>query len=51
MHDLAVRGGTTVDGSGRERLDAAVTVCLPIFEDGERTGAVPGRRVRGPRSC
>jgi len=40
MHDLVVRDGVIVDGSG------AVT-----YQDGTATGAMPGQLVRGPQAA
>jgi N-acyl-D-aspartate/D-glutamate deacylase len=89
VHDLVIRGGTVVDGSGasrfsgdvaidagrinavggragaaRREIDADGLLVTPgwvdihthydgqvTFENGELTGALPGRLVRGPQSA
>ncbi|HEV2334710.1 MAG TPA: hypothetical protein VGS13_04380 [Stellaceae bacterium] len=50
MHDIAIRGGTILDGTGAAAVTgdyrATLVAGTPVFEDAEDTGARPGRLVR-----
>jgi N-acyl-D-aspartate/D-glutamate deacylase len=49
VHDLPAGGRRLVQRA--EGYGATVVAGEVTFEDGERTGALPGRLVRGPRAC
>lgn len=42
MHDLIIKNATLIDG-----YRMAIKAGEPTFENGEATGAMPGRLIRG----
>jgi hypothetical protein len=52
--DLVIRNGTIVDGTGsaaREGDEATIVSGKVTYRDGEATGTLPGRIVRGQREA